>query len=89
MEVPPGTCRPGLCKQDGIMKMRLAAIIDCYPLILALLLEKAYSNGADLILSCSNTNKESGLDLSYFFFFREKVVLRAKIVYLQLLIKYD
>ena len=43
-------CRPGLCKQDGIMKMRLAAIIDHYPLRLALLLEKAYSDGADLIL---------------------------------------
>ena len=43
-------CRPGLCKRDGIMKMRLATMIDHYPLIL--LLEKAYSSGADLILSC-------------------------------------
>ena len=35
-----------------IMKMRLATIIDRYPLRLALLLEKAYSDGTDLILSC-------------------------------------
>ena len=34
------------------MKMRLATIIDCYPLRLVLLLEKTYSVGADLILSC-------------------------------------
>ena len=34
------------------MKTRLATIIDGYPLRLALLLEKAYSDGADLILSC-------------------------------------
>ena len=34
------------------MKMRLAAMIDRHPLRLALLLEKAYSNGADLTLSC-------------------------------------
>ena len=45
-------CRPGLCKRDGIMKMRLATIIDRYPLRLVLLLGKAYSDGADLILSC-------------------------------------
>ena len=41
-------CRPGLCKRDGIMKMKLATIIDRYPLRLALLSEKPYSNGADL-----------------------------------------
>ena len=30
-------CGPELCKRDGIMKMRLAANIDGYPLRLALL----------------------------------------------------
>ena len=34
------------------MKMRLATNIGVYPLRLALLFEKAYSDGADFILSC-------------------------------------
>ena len=50
------------------MKMRLATIIDRYPLRLALLLEKAYSDGADLILS----SKESGLDFILLFVFQGK-----------------
>ena len=42
-------CRPGLSKKNGIMKMRLSTIIDRFPLRLAMLEEKAYSDGADLI----------------------------------------
>ena len=45
-------CGPELCKRDGIMKTRLATNINCYPLRLALLPKSAYSDGADLILSC-------------------------------------
>ena len=39
-------------RQDRIIKLRLATNIDGYPLRLALLIKQAYSNGADLILSC-------------------------------------
>ena len=45
-------CGPELCKRDGIMKMRLATNINGYPLRLVLLPKSAYSDGADLILSC-------------------------------------
>ena len=45
-------CRTESCKRYGIMKTRLATNIDGYPLRLALLFEYAYSDGADLILSC-------------------------------------
>ena len=34
-------CGLKLCKQDGIMKMRLTTNIDAYPLRLALLFERA------------------------------------------------
>ena len=71
------------------MKTRLATNIDGHPLRLTLSFEQAYSDGADLILSCGNTNKESGPDFSVFSVFQAKVVLRVKIVYLQLLIKHD
>ena len=43
-------CGLELCKQGGIMKTRLAANIDGYLFRLALLLEQAFSDGADLIL---------------------------------------
>ena len=81
-----------LCKQDGMMKTRLETNIYGYPLRLVLLFKLAYSDGADSILSCCNTNKECGSVLGYFLFFRQNVILRAKlvkIVYLQLLIKHD
>ena len=42
---------PELCKQDGIMKTRLATNIHGYSLGLALLLKSPYSDGADLTLS--------------------------------------
>ena len=48
------------------MKTRLATNIDGYPLRLALLFEYVYSDGADLISNCSNTNIESGPDFSVF-----------------------
>ena len=43
-------CGPELCRRDGMMKTRLETNIYGYPLRLVLLL--AYSDGADLILSC-------------------------------------
>ena len=39
-------------QHDGMMKMRLETNIDGYRLILLLFFELAYSNAADLILSC-------------------------------------
>ena len=45
-------CGPELYKRDGIIKTRLATIIDGYSLKLVLLFEYAYSDSADLILSC-------------------------------------
>ena len=62
------------------MKTRLPTNIDDYPLRLALLFEKAYSDGPYLIfklLKC--TNKESYPDFSVFSVFQAKGVLRAKI----------
>ena len=45
-------CGPKLCKREEIMIMSLATDIDGYPLTLALQFEYAYSDDADLILSC-------------------------------------
>ena len=45
-------CGPELCRQDGMMKGRLETNTCGYPLRLVLLFKLAYSNGADLILSC-------------------------------------
>ena len=47
------------------------------------------SDGAALILSIWNSNKESDLDFSIFSVFKQMVTLMAKILYLQLLIKHD
>ena len=56
-----------------MMKTRLAANIDGYPLRLVLLLEKAYCNGPDLILGYSNTNNEEfGPGFSVFSVFQLK-----------------
>ena len=65
-------CGPELCKRDGIMKTRLITDNDGYSLRLVLLFELAYSDGADLILSYRNTNKDSGPDFSVFSVFQAK-----------------
>ena len=62
-----------------MLKTRLATNIDGHPLRFVLLFKQAYSNGADLILSCLNTNEEVGPGLAHFLFFRQKIVLRPKI----------
>ena len=56
------------------MKTKLATNIEDFPLRLALLFEKAYSDGADLILSCQNTNKQFGTDSSSYSVFQAKIV---------------
>ena len=62
-----------------MIKSRLATYIDVYPL--RLLFQWAYSDGADLTVSYWNTSKESGPGFSVFSggFFRQKVLLRAKV----------
>ena len=45
-------CGPELCRRDGMIKTRLETNIYSYPLRLVLLFKLAYSDGADLILSC-------------------------------------
>ena len=80
--------RPELCKRDGMMKTRLSTNIDGYPFRLVLLFE-AYSDGADLIKVIEVPVNNLVWVLAYFFVSLATVVLRAKIVYLQLLIKHD
>ena len=45
-------CGQELCRREGMMKTRLDTITYGYPLRLVLLFKLAYSDGADLILSC-------------------------------------
>ena len=52
----------------------MATNIYGYPLRLALLFKQAYSDGDDLILSFSNTNKKSGLDFSIFSVFQASLL---------------
>ena len=68
------------------MQTRLGTNIYGYPLRSVLLFTLAYSDGADLISSCRNSNEESGPGFSVFAAFRAKA---AKLVCLQLLIKHD
>ena len=75
-----------------MMKTRLATNIEGCSLRLVLLLEKAYSNGAGLILSYWNTNEKSGPDfwcIFCFFFSQAKGPFESKIVYFPLLIKHE
>ena len=66
-------CGPKLCRRDGIMKARLETNIGGYHLRLVLLLFRyAYFDGAELILSYENTNKESSPNFSVFFVFSGK-----------------
>ena len=57
------------------MKLRLATNIDGNSLGLILLLEYAYSDGANLIF---NTNEESGLNFSIFSVFLAKCHFEGK-----------
>ena len=57
-----------------MMKARLAPNIDGHPLRLVSLFEFAYSNGANLILSYGNTNKDCGPGFSRYFVSQAKVV---------------
>ena len=58
--------------------------------MMVLLVEKAYSDSADLILSSGKyTNEESGPDFSVFSVFQAKGRFERKISYLQLLITHD
>ena len=61
-----------------MMKTRLKTNIYNYPLRLVLLFKLAYSDGADLILSCRNSNEESGACFSVFSVFRAKGRFRGK-----------
>ena len=65
-------CGPELCRRDGIKKTRLETNIYGCLLRLVLLLKLAYSDGTDLILSCWNSNEESGPGFSVFSVFRPK-----------------
>ena len=60
------------------MKTRLATNIYGYPLRLALLFEQAYSDGVNLILSCLNTNRNSGLDFSIISVFQANSCFEGK-----------
>ena len=71
------------------MKTKLETNIDGYPLKLASSFKSAYSNDANLISIAEIPIKSLVRILAYFLFFRQKVILRAKIVYLHLLIKHD
>ena len=71
-------CGPELCRRYWMMKTRLEANICGYPLRLALLFTLAYSDGAHLILSCSNSNEEPGPCFSVFSVFRAKGRFRGK-----------
>ena len=75
-----------------MMKTRLETNIYGYLLRLVVLFKLAYSDGVDLILSCWNSNEESGPGFSVFSVFQAKGAFEAKtakLVYLQLLIKHD
>ena len=61
-----------------MMKTRLETDIYGYLLRLILLFKLAYSDGADLILSCRNSNEESGPGFSVFSVFRAKGRFRGK-----------
>ena len=60
------------------MKTGVATNIAGYPLRLVLLFENSYSDGADLILSCWNTNEESGPGFSVFSVFQAKDCFEGK-----------
>ena len=61
-----------------MMKTRLEINIYSYLLRLVLLFKLVYADGADLILSCRNSNEESGLGFSVFSLFRVKGGFRGK-----------